>query len=362
MSKLLALTIVGAVLTAAPTPAPQQAGSVQPPFQNAKVEPRNATSIDREVASVGAGPDPVWIGWRVPMIDGDRQMCSFWNSNDAWFRGLVMEGTGDKPPTQQPTGPARLEGGTGLVIFLRLLNGQVERLRSIGDDCPVDGGGRTVYWLNGITPAESLRYLQTFTQMDALNIDARRNLASSALSAIAYHRDPGADAILDKLADAVGDSNLRSSALRSLAAYRGQHGFDKVKAALATERESSRRVSLVSALGQTRQPGTAETLLNLARTETDPKVRAEAVYYYAARAGVAGIANVTSIVEQDTSDDVKRRAISGLNALPNNAGVEPLLKIARSSKNLVVTKAAVSALSNSKDPRAIAYMEELVKK
>jgi len=28
----------------------------------------------------------------------------------------------------------------------------------------------------------------------------------------------------------------------------------------------------------------------------------------------------------------------------------------------VVTKAAVSALSNSKDPRAIAYMEELLKK
>ena len=68
------------------------------------------------------------------------------------------------------------------------------------------------------------------------------------------------------------------------------------------------------------------------------------------------------IVEQDADDTVKTRAISGLNSLPNNAGVEPLLKIARSSKNMAVTKAAVSALSNSRDPRAISYMEELVKR
>ncbi|HEX5215304.1 MAG TPA: HEAT repeat domain-containing protein [Vicinamibacterales bacterium] len=360
MTRLLALTIVGAVLTAAPAPLPQ-AGSGQPPFQNAKVEQRSATSIDRELASAGSSADPVWFGWRVPMIDGDRG-CDTWINNDIYFRGFVMESRGETPPATQPSGPARLEGGTGLVVFVRMINGNVERLRGINDGCPVDGGGRTVYWLNGITPAESLRYLQTFTQMDALNIDARRNLASSALSAIALHRDPGADAILDKLADSTGDSSMRSSALRSLAAYRGQHGFDKVKAALATERESSRRVSLVTALGQTRQPATADTLLNLARTDADPKVRAEAAYYYAARAGVAGVGNLTSIIEQDQSDDVKRRAISGLNALPNNAGVEPLLKIARSSRNLALTKAAVSALSSSKDPRALAYMEELVKR
>jgi len=359
MTKLLALTIVGAVLTAAPTPLPQ-AGSVQPPFQNAKVEQRSATSIDREVASLGAGADPVWLGWRVPMVDGERQLCNFWNTNDTWFRGLVMEGSGDKPPTQQPTGPARLEGGTGLVVFLRLLNGQVERMRSIGDDCAVDGGGRTVYWLNGITPAESLRYLQTFTQVDGLNIDARRNLASSALSAIAYHRDPGADTILDRLADST--STLRSSAINRLGSDRGAHGFDKLKTMLAAERESSARQSLVSAIGSTRQPGTADLLLNLARTDTDPKVRASAVSSYARIAGPAGISNVVAIIESDRDDSVKTRAVSGLSNLPNNAGIDPLLKVARSSKNLVVTKAAVSALSNSKDPRAIAYMEELVKK
>jgi len=57
MTKLLALTIVGAVLTAAPTPLPQ-AGSVQPPFQNAKVEQRSATlSFQRGTSRTGEVDD-----------------------------------------------------------------------------------------------------------------------------------------------------------------------------------------------------------------------------------------------------------------------------------------------------------------
>lgn len=362
MTKLLALTIVGAVLTAAPTPLPQ-AGSVQPPFQNAKVEPRSATSIDRELSSLGAGPDPVWFGWRVPMIDGDHGNCDSWfSNNNQYFRGMVMENSGNQPPAQQPTGPARLEGGTGLVVFVRMINGNVERMRTISDDCPVDGGGRTVYWLNGITPAESLRYLQTFTAMDGLNINSRRSQAERALEAIALHRDPTADAILDKLADASYDNGLRGTAISGLAQNRGAHGFTKIQSLLAAERSQSGRTSLVRALGQTRQPGTADALLTLAKSDPDAKVRGEAVYYYAARAGAAGIGNVTAIVENDRDDVVKTRGISGLNALPNGAGIDPLLKVARSSKNLAVTKAAVSALSSSKDPRAMAYMEELVKR
>ena len=360
MTKLLAVTLVGAVLTAAPTLPPQTAGSVQPPFQNAKVETRQATAIDRELAAVGGGVDPVWVGWRVPMVDGDRQHCSFWNTNDAWFRGMVMESTGDKPPAQQPTGPARLEGGTGLVVFVRMINGQVERLRSIGDDCPVDGGGRTVYWLNGITPAESLRYLQTFTAVDGLNIDARRNLASNALSAIALHRDPAADAILDRIAD--GTSSLRSSAISRLANDRGAHGFDKLKTMLTAERDTSARQRLVTELASTRQAGTADLLLGLAKSDPDPKIRASAVSGYTRAAGVAGVSNVLAIVEQDRDDTVKASAVRSLNNLPGGAGIDPLLKVARSSKNMAVTKAAVSALSNSKDPRAIAYLEELVKR
>ena len=50
-------------------------------------------------------------------------------------------------------------------MFARVLDGRVERLRTISDDCPVDASGLTVFSLTGVTPADSLRFLDTFTKM-----------------------------------------------------------------------------------------------------------------------------------------------------------------------------------------------------
>src|SRR6516225_777070 len=103
--------------------------------QNGRVETKAASSIDREVAAVGTNADPVWIAWREPMVDGEHNMCSSWFSDRyGYVRGDMLEGNenGSQPPKiAAPTGPVNLEGGTNIIVLLRIVNGQIERMRSL---------------------------------------------------------------------------------------------------------------------------------------------------------------------------------------------------------------------------------------
>jgi hypothetical protein len=334
----------------------------RPPIQNGQVDTRQATDVASALSSL-SGPEPTWAAWTVPMIDGEGTHCMWFVDDDVVSRGFPMEsttGTG-RPQFTTPSGPVPLEAGTALVVYVRMVDGHPERLRTLTDDCPVDAGGRSLVWLEGITPAASLRYLESLTPIDERSTSLARRLSDAAVSAIALHRDPAADAVLDRLA-ASADSGLRRQAASALGRARGAHGFETVRRLLGTEKDASVRRSLTNALGYTRQPGTAEALLSLARADQDVAVRAEAVYWYAVRAGAAGLGQVTTIIGQDASDSVKRRGVDGIARLPADVSVPQLIDLVRGSDSLAVRKAAVSALGRTKDPRAIAFLEDLLKR
>jgi hypothetical protein len=359
MSRSAFLLVLLLALGAAQTPIPS--------IQNGRVETRQTSALDRDIAAAAAGSvDPVWVGWRVPIVEGQRGGCCTyvddWNS----VRGCFVESSSNALVRQIPqiTPPAAvpIEAGSGLVMLLRVVDARVERLRTLGDDCPLDAGGRTVYWLQGVTTANSIKFLEGLLRPNTgMNPAQEQRLSSEALSAIALHRDPAADAILDRLASATTESSLRRAARSSLGSTRGAHGFDMLRQLIDAERLPDIRRQLISALGQTRQPGTADALLAIARRDTDAKARAEAVYWLPQRGGQRVIADVTGIIDSDTSDEVRQRAVKGLARLPADDSIPLLLQLARTNKSPIVKKEAVTALGQSKDPRAIAYLEELLK-
>ena len=352
----------------------------QPTLQNGKVEARRVTALERDVAAIGgAATDPIWIGWRVPMIEGDREACSSFNDVRGEYLESGMSGTivtgeghvmgvpGSEPrqPIAASSGPVQLEAGSALMVLMRYVDGKLERLRSLRADCPLDAGGRTLYWLDAVTAADSLRYLDTFTRLggsDSIQaLTTRRNLASRALSAIALHKDPGADAILERIADDRVETTLRSSALSLLATARGAQGLSVLQRQLKAETQPEPRRQLTSAIGQSREPGAVQVLRPLLK-DPDPKVRAEAVYRYSTLAGPAVANEILALIESETVDNVRTRAVSSIAQWPRGEGIPQLVTLARSSKDPAVRKQAVSSLSNSRDPRAVAYMEELLKR
>jgi hypothetical protein len=343
------------------------AAAQQPSIQNGHVTPKPSTSIARDVTSAGGtAADPVWVGWREPMIAGNHAGCSqWWVDNAPVVRGELLDNPAnpsDKPSIAPATGPLPLEGGSGVVILLRVVDNKVERLRTISDDCPIDANGRAVTWLTGVSAADSIAYLDTLTKRDdTMATNVSRSIASSALGAVALHRDAAADAVLDRIAGTAADDQ-RQSAVSLLATLRGAHGFATIQKMLASERSPDFRRTLASALGSTREPGTADALLALAKNDADPKVRAAAIYAYTPRAGAAGLTAVTSVINQDADESVKTRAVTSLSRLPDDGGLPTLIQLARTSNVLAVKKEAVRVLGTSKDARATAFLRELIAK
>jgi HEAT repeat protein len=134
-----------------------------------------------------------------------------------------------------------------------------------------------------------------------------------------------------------------------------------VKRLVDTEKNPEMRRSFISALGQTREPGTVDALRALLK-DSDPRVRSEAVYYFAQRGGTAVLPEVRKLMETETDNGVKQRAVRGLARLPADESVPLLIQLAKTTADPVVRKESVSALGSSRDSRALAYMEEIIKR
>src|SRR6187399_1830525 len=102
----------------------------EPSVHNGVVRTLAATTVDGAVRSVGISREPVWIGWREPMVNGGHRVCASWGDGDVIVRGLTLEPrTGDGRPQLTPAvGPLHLEAGTDVVVLLRIVDARVERL------------------------------------------------------------------------------------------------------------------------------------------------------------------------------------------------------------------------------------------
>lgn len=209
-------------------------GAQQPQIQNGQVEARHVTSLDKDIAAISAAAtEPTWIGWRETATPSLGNSCCYYQWNDeAGQRGCPVEpsvgptvdGYGNaipgapRPQFPAPSGPAKLEAGTEVLVMLRIVDKHVERVRTYSDDCPLDAGNRKVYWLDGVAAADSVKYLQSLislTELSGTPNDIRKRINSSAISAIGLHRDGSVDALIS-LATQKVDSTARSTAFNAL--------------------------------------------------------------------------------------------------------------------------------------------------
>lgn len=133
-------------------------------------------------------------------------------------------------------------------------------------------------------------------------------------------------------------------------------------AALARSEDAETRVTngAVAALAHHGGPGAVAPLVRLAREAPRGKVRGEALFWLAQRAGSQALRAITDAIEHDPETEVKRRAVFALSQLPANEGVPKLIEVARNHRNPAVRKQAFFWLGQSKDPRALAFFEEIL--
>jgi hypothetical protein len=306
---------------------------------NAKTDTRSAAAgLERVFQElVQAQPQPAWIAYSVPTVRSSGFLgCDY-----------VRDSIGSP-------GVIHLEPPNSALVLFRVDGNAVNRVRTVSPDCEIDAGGVPFHWLTEVAPAQSIALLASL-------VAQRDRLGDGMISAIAVHADGSADPVLGRLIAPEQPFSERQRAISALGTYRGRSGFEVLKKLVESDPDERIRERAISAMGNNRDAEAQETLIAIAKSNPDAKLRSQAISALNRRASAKTVETLTAIVENDPDLAVKRRAISTLRSLPDDQGIPVLIQLARTSRNPEVKKQAISSLSQSRDPRAAALFEEILK-
>lgn len=225
---------------------------------NARVEVVVAGQLSRTVdAKVRAATSAQWIGYEVPLLDGDRFVCDW-------------SGSSTRPT---PTS-VKLEGSDMLYVLVRAEQSAVSRIRVFSEGCAIDAGGLPVTWLTSVRPSDSVTLLATH-----LTDRAPRRVADGALLALALHREPAALTTLLTTARNGATSALRGQALFWVAQRAGDRAIPAISEAIEKDPDTEVKKKAVFALHQLPNHEGVPRLIEVAEHHSNPAVRRQAMFW-----------------------------------------------------------------------------------
>jgi HEAT repeat protein len=339
----------------------------EPQVKNAKLVLRSAQAgLQQELnAIMRADAAPAWIGYAVPVVNGEHTMCCFdfnrFRDNPRCCAGCSLENgknggffNGVSDQCKQ------LEPAKNFFVLLRMSNHKIGKARAFSMDCGLDVGGLTLYWLGEARAAESVTMLEKLVAEFSRSADDE--VAQHAISAIALHGDASADAALDRLVAKNNPEEVRQHAAFWLGNMRGHHGLETLRNLIRGNESEDLLEHVVFAISQSKDPEAQPELIRLARSDARSEVRGKALFWLAQRAGKKVSSVITDAVERDPDTDVKKKAVFALTQIPHDEGVPLLIQVAKTNRNPVVRKEAIFWLGQSGDSRALDYIESILTK
>jgi hypothetical protein len=341
------------------------AAAQTPSVVNGNVQKRPVTSSLGAAFSdlVKAQGGPAWIGYAVPAVNAENNACCYDNDSSGRFCGRCrLEDGNESFISNSEKHTAHLETADLLVLF-RVDNGAVEKIRTFSEDCELDAGGRTVYWLTGVNPAGSVALLASLVTGSRGGVETtgdQDRIDDGAVAAIALHAAPEADGALRGFAAADQPEKRREHAAFWMAAARGKSGFETIRSLARSDPDDHFREKLMFDLSVSKDPGAVDALIDSAHHDSSAPVRGQAIFWLGQKAGAKAAGAITEAIERDPETEVKKKAVFALSQLPGDQGVPLLIQTARSNSNPVVRKDAMFWLGQSKDPRALAFFEQVL--
>jgi HEAT repeat protein len=352
-------------------------GGQQPRISNGKIDPQNASGPLAQAfrALVAAQGDVGWIGYSVPIVDGERVMCCFGgdttfingtvvtSDSRACCRACRLEPAADgtsmarRAPgaAQSASGVVQLERSDRFVVLFRIAAREIERVRVFSEDCELDAGGRTITWLQNVRTADSIALLESVATAD------RRTdrVADGAISAIALHADAAADASLERLVAVSQPESQRRKVTFWLGNTRGARGLATLKRVLADDPSVEVQKSAMFGVSQSRESGAFDTLAALATDHAHTRIRSEAVFWIAQRDDARAAKVVLQVLEKDAAAEVRKKAVFALSQL-KEGGVDALIRVARTGPDAATRGEAVFWLGQKAGQRASAAIVERI--
>lgn len=274
--------------------------AAQPRVVNAKItEQPLAGSLDAAVRQIAdaTGSQAAWIAWAAPVVDGRRDMCCF---NGDWDAGRITGGR------------CRLEPGYSTTMMNR------DASRGVRLELP------EAFFVFVRVENRQVERVRMFSE------DCELEAGATPVTFLTGVPAPASVAFLTAVAEQAGVGDRA-------------------------------RKGAVSALAQHGAPEAVTSLVRLARRAPEAELRGDALFWLSQRAGDQAAAAITDAIEHDPETQVKKKAVFALSQLPADEGVPKLIALARSNRNPAVRKQAMFWLGQSKDPRALAFFEEVLK-
>ncbi len=347
--------VVAAVLSVVAA-APAQ----QPKVTNAQVSVRNGANLQQEIAAVKT---PTWIGYSVPL---QHALRTNWDDSVVHLEG---NGRHDETVSEPKPGEPAARGN----VLLGVESGAIQKVRIEETDREIDGGALPFVWLTDVRPGDSVKTIAAAIDASVGASTASRVPLDTGMLVIALEDAPEALPTLRGFTDAKYPLNVREKAAFWLANERGREGFDTVSALAKSDKDDAFRAKLVFDLtlvkGAEKKAAT-DQLLDLAKNDAAPKVRSQAQFWLAQMAGRKAegglqdsriVRSLGESAQNDPNAAIRKSAVFALSRLPADQAVPQLIQVASTSKDAATRREAIFWLGQSKDPKALEYLEKVVK-
>jgi hypothetical protein len=320
-----------------------------------RVEPMDR-SLAATIERVRHSSDQVWMGYEVAAVPGVRiSACSDWSKSSDSDDGCCGEYRLEDEFSTHHTSNDRVT--RNVYVLYRFEKGELLKVRSVGAGCRLNAGGVNFAWLEGVKAEESIAYLAGLVNQPS----SSHKVLEEALLSISFHAAAEATRTLEQIASSSGSEHTREQAAFWLGVQRGHEGFVALKS-LEEKGDAHFREKLAFDFSQNSDPAAEDELIHMAKFDADDRVRGQALFWIAQKAGKRATQTLTDAIQNDPETDVKKKAVFALSQLPKDEGVPQLIHVADTNTNPEVRKQAFFWLGQSGDPRAVAYLEQVLKK
>lgn len=334
----------------------------QPRVSNTQftVEPIGGT-LTATVERFRQSSEQLWLGYEVAALPQSHlSTCSNWSDTSQMDDGCCGEYRLEDSNNYSVNRGNHAAAEQNIYVLLRLDHGQIIKVRPVMAGCHLDAGGVAFTWLTGVKPEDSVAFLSGLATQSSASDHSR--VVDGALLSMSYHATPEATSALAGIASSTAPIHLREQAAFWLGVQRGHEGFVALQELEKKTTDASLREKLPFDFSQNSDPEAENELLHMAKFDADTKVREQALFWLAQKVGKKATAALTDAIQNDPETDVKKKAVFALSQLPKDESVPQLIHVADTNSNPAVRKEAFFWLGQSQDPRALAYLEQVLKR
>ena len=233
------------------------AAAQTPTVTNARLETKavNGNALEFLHKTVASENGPMWFGYAVESDGPPSDSCET----------RLEDGRGEVAQKRA----VHLEGSRELLVLYRTQNHEIQKIRPVSGECPLDAGGLRFVWITGVDAASSLALLSEQVSQREKEV---------ALLTIGMHAKGGTEALI-RFAKQDPSSHVRGQALFWLAQKAGQKSVRAIQDALENDPDTEVKTKAVFALQQLPKGEGVPLLIQVAKTNRNAEVRKQAMFW-----------------------------------------------------------------------------------